>query len=341
MIGNNQKQQGGDASINVQARNINFGLTYDDVKGIFLDLFHANFIKLSHEAAETALFRATELVDQYLSTLAVRAPEALESSNDPDMQYSLFMAQKEYARTGDKELADILVDILVDRAKLKERNLLRLVLNESLQVAPKLTIAQLDTLSIIFLLKYTMNNDLLNPSNLKQYLVDFIAPFIDKLTKEISCYQHLEYTACASISSGSTYLFNIFNNNYSGLFCKGFSIDKYESISDKLSKKFIMPCFHNNTLWQINVMNEKEIDNLNIDAEFISQVKALQRSNYMNYAELKEYLIELEPKMEILFDVWENSMIANTSLTSVGIAIAHANIRRKTNKDMNLSIWIK
>ncbi len=340
-MGIKQKQKSGNDSINIQAKEINVGLTYDDVKSIALDIFNANFIKLSHEAAEIAKFRATELIDQYLSTLAVRAPEALESSNDPDMQYSLFMAQKEYARSGNKDLADILVDILVDRAKLKERNLLQIVLNESLYVAPKLTNEQLDTLSIIFLLKYTMNNTLLSPDSLKNYLTNYLSPFIDNLSKEPSCYQHLEYTACASISINSAKLYNIFTSKYSGLFCKGFPLEKYESINDQLPKEFLIPSFHNNELWQINALNESEIDKFDISAEFINQIKTLQNSNYINISELTDYLIKLEPKTEKLIDVWDNSMIANINLTSVGIAIAHANIRRKTDLEIDLSIWIK
>jgi hypothetical protein len=59
------------------------------------------------------------------------------------MQYAVFTAQREFARSGDDQLGDILVDILVDRTKEPDRSLLQIVLNESLNVAPKLTADQL------------------------------------------------------------------------------------------------------------------------------------------------------------------------------------------------------
>ena len=56
--------------------------------------------------------------------------------------------------------------------------------------------------------------------------------------------------------------------------------------------------------------------------------------------EIKSDLKTMHPCMEKLFDVWDNSHMKNMSLTSVGIAIGHANIRRVTKETDNLSIWI-
>ena len=71
---------------------------------------------------------------------------------DPDFQYSIYLVQREYARTGDETLGDLLTDILVDRSKCDNRSILQIVLNESLLVAPKLTSVQVNTLSLIQLL---------------------------------------------------------------------------------------------------------------------------------------------------------------------------------------------
>jgi hypothetical protein len=44
--------------------------------------------------------------------------------------------------------------------------------------------------------------------------------------------------------------------------------------------------------------------------------------------------------MTQLYDRWQNSGMANFTLTSVGIAIAHANLRRRTGMSADLGIWI-
>ena len=125
-----QNQESGDNSTNLQGKTIiiNQGLSYADAKEIALDVFKSNFLELSAKAAETAKRRAEELVDNFLNELKQRAPESLNKMEDPGMQYAIFTAQKEYAKTGDKDLSKLLVDILVDRSKQEDRDLKQIVL---------------------------------------------------------------------------------------------------------------------------------------------------------------------------------------------------------------------
>jgi hypothetical protein len=44
--------------------------------------------------------------------------------------------------------------------------------------------------------------------------------------------------------------------------------------------------------------------------------------------------------MSGLFETWSGSLMKNFTLTSVGIAIGHANIKRLIGEFANLSIWI-
>lgn len=44
--------------------------------------------------------------------------------------------------------------------------------------------------------------------------------------------------------------------------------------------------------------------------------------------------------MKKIFETWESSAIKNFTLTSVGIAIGHANIKRLVGEFSDLSIWI-
>jgi hypothetical protein len=61
----------------------------------------------------------------------------------------------------------------------------------------------------------------------------------------------------------------------------------------------------------------------------------------MSNKEIKELLEGLDNNMKKVFEVWKDSYFKNFDLSSMGIAIAHANYRRKTNETMDLSIWIK
>ena len=110
-------QKGGRNSTNIQADNINIGITYIDAKKIAEDVFKANFLNLTDRAEKIAYQRASTLIMKFLEELRIRSPESIQSFQDPDMQYDLFIAQRDYARSGNESLSKMLVDLLVERAK--------------------------------------------------------------------------------------------------------------------------------------------------------------------------------------------------------------------------------
>lgn len=346
----NQKSKSGDNSTTFQAEtvNINQGLNYSEVKDIALDVFNSNFLQLSKEALNTAVQRVEEITNNFIERLKKDKPDSLESVNDPGFQSALYEVQKNYAKTGDKDMADVLVDILVDRVEHKERDLKQIVLDESINVIPKLTSSQLDTLTIIFLLKYSVNYGVVNIDTLKQYLTNNIKPFTDNLSKENSLYQHLEFAGCGSISIGSKNIEDIFKNTYRGLFYKGFTEDEFKKQVGEFKdfKGFIAKCLNDENKFQLNLINEEvlnqKITKENLNDDNTKKLKTLFNQHILSNKEIEEKLIEIgKPFLEVLFDVWKNSAMKNMSLTSVGIAIAQANYRRKTGQTLDLSIWIK
>lgn len=200
----------------------NFGLSYSDARNIALDVFHSNFHKLAGVAAETASARAQEITDNFLSKLEKENPSGVLKSKDPDFQYVLYTAQREYARCGDRELEALLVNLLVDRSKQEQRDILQIVLNESLNTAPKLTEDQLAALTLAFLFKYTQNFGVGNHQMFGKYLDEHARPFISKACKGDSGYQHMEFAGCGAVSIGQVTLESALVNNYRGLFQKGF-----------------------------------------------------------------------------------------------------------------------
>lgn len=343
-----QVQKGGDQSTNVQAENVTIvqGITLSDAREIALDVFRSNFNSMVGRAADVASLRADEIIEKFLKELQEQNPIGLQQAEDPDFQYALFTVQKEYARSGDKGLGDILVDILVDRTKEVNRSLLQIVLNESLQVASKLTKNQLDALSVIFSLKYTRYLRMVSLDELKHYLDYRIAPFVPELSKSNSCYQHLEYVGCGSIGIGSLKIESTFRNMYPGIFTKGFPESEISKLGleDSLKSKLFIKCLQNPTLFQINAVDEetlkKKIKENNIADGVTSELLRLQINYLMSEEEIKVFLKTVDPCMEKLFDVWDNSYMKNMTLTSVGIAIGHANTRRITKETDDLSIWI-
>ena len=209
MKNNHNELSSGNDSTNVQGRDHvtlnqtnNYGVLAGEARQIAMDVFKANFFELSQNAHEIALRRAEELTDQLIEKLKNEKQSILEEIKNPDMQYAIFEAQKSYVRLGDKELMDLLVDLLVKRTTEQNNTFFKLTLNEALTVIPKLTKKQIDILSVIYMIKYLNYNVPIQFIHYYQTAKHFLDGTIDIPENQIF-YQHLQYSGCISISIGS------------------------------------------------------------------------------------------------------------------------------------------
>ncbi|MCM3147002.1 LPO_1073/Vpar_1526 family protein [Bacillus pumilus] len=223
MLNNNNKykQNGGQNSVNLQGENVHYhGLTYSDAKEIAQDVFVKNFHELSAEAGEVAKQRANEVLDDLMVKLEKIQDKVFESFRDPDVQYQIYNVQKEYARNGDKDLAEMLTDLLVARVKESNRNLKQILLNESISVLPKLNSTQVNILTWVFLCRRVQYNQADNLLRLQKFLKQFYEPLsleIEELQIN-SNYLHLQYAGCGTVSLGEISFEEVFHLSYPNLF---------------------------------------------------------------------------------------------------------------------------
>lgn len=343
-----QNQNSGDKSTNIQAKNIilNQGISYEDAKKIALDIYSENFLKLKNEAANIARERAEELTNNFLNKLSETAPDKLNKMSNPAMQAALYTAQKEFAISGEKDIEQVLVDILVDRTNENDRSLRQIVLDESLSTIGKLTPQQLDALTLNFLINRTKALTIVNIASLQKHFEDEIFRFSDNLTQKASSYEHLVYAGCGTISIGSWgSIHNRYKKQYPGLFQKGFTIEELESKNIHNVENLIMACFHDFEKKQFKAMDgdvlTKQAIACNVGMDETKLIIDFFNSYILSDEEIKHILLELHPdKMEKLFNAWEKSSISKFNLTSVGIALAQANYKSKTGKKIDLSIWV-
>lgn len=224
MLRNNNKyeQSGGQNSVNLQGENVHYhGLTYSDAKEIAQDVFEKNFRELTTEAAETAAQRANEVREQIMNKLKQVEENVLESFKDPDVQYQIFNVQKEYARSGDENLAEMLTDLLVERVNEPDRTLKQVLLNESMSVLPKLIKGQVDILTWVFVVRYVKDN---SATSLKMFQGFFNAVYngipLDEQEIQLSAnYKHLQYAGCGATTIGESFE-KLHLDRYPNLFSK-------------------------------------------------------------------------------------------------------------------------
>lgn len=349
---NDQEQSSGDDCINVQAKSITInhsGMSYLEVRQVALDVFKANFMELSSKAAEIARKRAEEITEEFFRKIEIENPKCIDKAEDPDFQNALFSMQREYAKSGDKDLGSLLVDLLVDRSKQANRDIMQIVLNESLITAPKLTNDQISALSLIFIFKYTQNKGLGTHNLLGEYFDKHLTPILNNICKSQASFQHMEFSGCGSIGMGEISLEEILLRTYKGLFSKGFEVKKVDELSLNMfvGQQIFCRCQNNSDNLQIRALNDESLENMlkgipeNIcSVESKQKIKSLFNENLMNANEVRNKCIEIRPYMKEIFDIWSSSSMKNFTLTSVGISIGHANVKRHIGEFANLSIWI-
>jgi hypothetical protein len=339
----NQRQRGGDNSVNVQAGTVVLGPSYAEVRQIALDVFRDNFYKLADVAREVALERAEFITEQFFDRLQARHPEALEQARQPDMQRALFKVQEEFACSGDEDLGDILVEMLVARSVQPARSLTQMVLTEALYTAPKITSEGMANLSVLYYLVYTHHAEVESIEQLKQLLRRDLTPFVDKISTSSAVWRHLEYAGCVSISMGQrANIETQFREQYAGLFSKGFLPGL---VPDEVQHtSLVIPCRRDPAFLQLNVLGRPELDDSIRRLGFThleSVLVDLLTTNLMTPDEVKEEITGIDPAIRKLLSVWDTTNAIHSTLSTVGYGIATANFSHVTGAPLDVDEWFE
>ena len=127
-----------------------YGISPEKAAAITIDLFMTNFPKLTEIAKEVAEKRMHEFCEQIFQKMKNEKVDNYNAFSDPDMQFILYEAQKDYARIGTKELLDVLSNLITQRVKADDDFIFKMLLDKAIAVAKYLLPGHLDFLSVIF-----------------------------------------------------------------------------------------------------------------------------------------------------------------------------------------------
>ena len=349
MLNKDQRQSVDAGGIAIQAGgNVVVGVSADEARNIAKDVAKLTFYELTGVARQIMSDRVEEITEKIISKLEKEYPEGLKKAEDPDFQHALYAVQKNYGKTGDANLGDLLVDLLVDRSKQEQRGLLQIVLNESMEVAPKLTSSQISNLSLMFLFRYTMNFKVLDHDHLGAYFDRHVLPLMKDLVKNNASFQHLQFTGCGGDNPmTSVKLEDALLQLYPVLFSNGFDhalLDE-RAVPENLRAIFFMYCMSNKDKVQCTPLNDKILEEMfetySVNADDRDKIRSLYITGRMTPDDARETCIKIRPYMRDVFSIWNESSMQSFTLTSVGMAIAHANVKRLIDSSFSeLSIWI-
>lgn len=219
-----QKQEAAPGSTAYQAKGdltVNQGATPEQIG----EIIGAITKQLSHFAAEARAIaeeRCNEFRQEILSEMA--KPEFAEHSEafrDPDFQFVLSSSLNEFARKGDDDLKLELVRLLMERATKTAKDRLGLVLNEAIQVTPKLTNQDKSVLVILFVIKNVfITSQYIEP--VYHRYQQLLSAYVSNLPSDNGCFEYLSSIGCLNVELVADHypLNEHFHKQYAQLFPK-------------------------------------------------------------------------------------------------------------------------
>ena len=328
-----QNQSGGADSTNYQAGRdvVQVGVSAAEAREIALDVYRSNFLTLSGIAEQVALDRAERITREFLERLQHEDIKSLSSVQDPDMQHAIFTAQAGFARSGEVDLEQSLVDLLVDRAGQRERDLKTLVLNQAISTLPQLTSAQRRAVTVCFLFRYTRYVGTLSLAafyeNMRQW-----RPAFDIGSVKRADYQYLQAAGAGWLSSISSLpLGAAVLSGGSGFFTKGFDVkDVPDALRDFIDDPDVFTtCLRDPDRIQVHAISTSEARELEVSKGIEGSVlQNFSNVGIMSEPDIVEDLIRHIPEVSIVRERWEASGLESFELTAAGLAIGHAYWKR-------------
>jgi HPt (histidine-containing phosphotransfer) domain-containing protein len=341
-----KKQRSGDNSQNIQAAVANFGLGYEDVLAVVSNYVDTKLSTLSQAAYEEARDRVEELTVNYLRKIQDHHPEALENARDPGVQSAILDAQSAYAKMGDSDLGQVLVEMLVKRTESTDRNVQQLALTEAIAATGKLSYRHVNLVTALFLTIAVTFGAPRDPDTLYSILRTHLSPFLKGLSASDSDIQYLADTGATRIELLSQrQVASSFQETYPGLFCKGVSSETTPSIKKYEGTSLVIPCIRDNSLLQVNATSVRQLESalLQLGMEDAKEeLTMLLRDNPMSEEEIEQELVDRVPGMESFIRLWKSTVLKSSMPSIVGMAIAHANVKKTLGSNFmaDLGIWI-
>ncbi len=303
------------------------GLSYKDARQVALDVFKANSSVYTEIAKKTIDERVVNITDDIFTMIYSELPDTVEKLVEPAVQDTLLKIQKEYAKNDDPALKERLIALLKNRLKADEKDMETVVLDEALEIVPKLTGIQLNILSLHLTVLRILHHEVTNRDTFFHMLTSKILLFYSNRMSKTIEYAHLQYLGCTGIlSEGSTYkpIEEIFRNRYAGLFSRGFSREEfyeYMGIEIQEFQQLITTCQIDKEKYQFNAMNENVLKYSIAQSgkqEYEEKLLQYYKEHIMEVKEIKDDISSHVQEFEELADFWKKtSEFKSMNLTSV------------------------
>lgn len=353
-----QSQTSGNQSTNIQVlggqTNI-YGISEEQLPQIIksvTDVILAQY-PIAQQNAQRNMSQFSMELNPKLSKLTI--PE-LQNLEDPDIVSALMQSMREAARTDEREVHQVLSEVVIQRMKLGKTDIKKLAFNQAIEATLKLDSNLLKTLSALFFITYVRRNGYFTLDKCIEFNSQYFKYIVD-ITISNSSVAYLESIGCGSpqpFSSGR--VGEIILNQYKNLFF--FELPSSElntlQLRDELKKllfqqsneKYLIDTAFLYVLEygfegiSFNGPNAQNIIKIlrSITEEEKKYILNFVKKYRMNADEVEKYFLTKIPQCKNLIELLKLSKNI-FRLTPVGSAIALSFWKSK-GKELDVNVWI-
>lgn len=336
------QQDNAKGSTALQAKIVNVypnGITEEKCREICMDVYKDNIMSLQKEAKDIAFQRAERLTDMFIKKLSEQNENIRnkieKQLKDPSMQEAIFKSQKCYAMSNDEDHLKILTDMLIDRGSISQRTNKQMLIDEAIDVLPRLNQKHLDIL--LFYCAIMLSPISPNKEDTTEHINDLIKylQVIIPIKKNDPSFHYLVQKSCLMMFTGGSKLKKIseFLAEHFEILHSGFPKNDYDSL---VTVDIPEIPFASSLIKAENVIISTSLSEL----RKILDDKDLSEEDYYNIIHfwhrnkgendlhlIENYIINNFENGNILFENW--SKINRYSPTILGMIIAQAYLRIK------------
>lgn len=355
-FGNDQKIESINQSTIVQAKgDINFnGITVETAMEICKYVVKAELAVYTQDARVEAEKRLSDITEKTIDRITSLKEDLLHRFKEPAIQMALNETFKNYIASGNEELGENLIDLLIERLNVQERTTEQSIIDEARNIIPKLSS---NTVSLLAILVFS---NLIFPYNKKQYddLLLKLAPLVERL-KNISSLDiaHLKQVGCGygisafhvveplekNLLSGYDLFFrhNISFNELNEIFHK---YPQLMNVSQRTNLPYILQFFSTKGQYlSFNIGSIKTVtkafNQANKD-QLIPLFEDLKNKAIpFTEDEVRNYHIQKDARWQFAFEVFKNEQIRTFQLNPVGVYIGIRQLTKICEMPIPMSLF--
>ena len=198
-----QKSAFGSETTQIATQNNYYGLTPQQACQMAMELFYDNFPKLQEEAKALVEKRVTALMDEIAVQLCKKNITDMSPLAEPDVQYTIYEAQKSYARFATNESLSTLSSLVAERIKQNDSGIcLKVAIDKAISIVGMLSPSQLDYLSLLFMVTRVKFPDIKTINDLKARF-EYLSTVFCSATN--SNWEHLNMLGCLQLDLPNVY----------------------------------------------------------------------------------------------------------------------------------------